>query len=1321
MSECANLVVHEIIERTLWYEARDGRAKMSQWDLLKRVEPLVILGEAGMGKSHLLEWLATFPGYSRCTARQLINRYDPRSLLGNVQTLIIDALDEVSSQKDGDAVDLVLRQLGKLGYPCFILACRVADWRSATGLEAIHEQYPEKPLELHLEPFKEDDAAAFLSASLGLTTAKVVIGHFNARGLNDLLGNPQTLELIAQVAGSGKLPDTRGELFERAIEVLRIEHRDAKADSQPAREVGLDAAGAAFAGLILTGSEAIVRVSAANIAEGELLLADISRLPGGAIVETMLGTRLFKADGADRFTYLHRRVGEYLGARWLAKQANTPHKRRRLLSLFHCHGLVPSSLRGIHAWLALDPNLTKAVIAADPMGLIEYGDADELTVDQARSLISVLELLAKDNPHFRDWGPHTLRGLGHAELVGDIRRLISTPETPFGLCLLMLEAIKGNKIASALIDDLRQIVLDPTAFFAIRKIAGVILVEVDEAIDWPTTLYTLSSYGDELSLRLAIELTDEVGYNHFDANQIVDLVVSYARIGSRMIGVFMHLEKNLPDAQIADVLDRLAVSAKTLGNRHERLGNDVLTDLAYHLIVRGVAAGGIAASQLWSWLEPFRADEGYQRDIHQELDQLIRSDDNLRQSVQRLVLFELRSDRTPYQQAWRLNERSTGFMPNESDVVALLNWLTPSDNSDERWRDVVQLIRHDGETGAEVRARAKIFAALRPDVLEWIDKLADKTIPEWQIKQADQERKRSAKLAAAHAGHRNHFASCIEQMRAGEFSAIVNPAKAYLNLFNDIGKDVPAHKRVGQWLGDDIGEAAHEGFEAFLTLDPPTPTAQQIAKSHAEGKAYDAEYIIVAALAERLREGVGFDDLCDERLMAGLFKLRRSRIDDHAGIVGLMDAIENTVQKRGVWQEAMRLYHEPQLEARCENVDGLYSLMRDQTHVHISTELATEWLERFPDLPIGSEIELVDRLIRSERFDVLRRALALHTTLMEEERQRNWDSIGLIVDFPGTVARLEAYPIEPKLLWHIQHRMGGRTNDDANIFLNVAQSEWVISSFRPLWPMVERPSGPSSGDTNLWDASNFIVQLIRRLGNNSSEDAVGALLRLRDAPDDGYSDSIKIVIAEQARIRVEAAYTPPTLDVIDAITRDLAPASLTDLQTLVLEELAIAQAKIKSDDAESWRGFYDDKNVPFAEERCRDHLLGILRQGSEGLTFDPETHVAADKEVDITCSVGTLRIPIEIKGQWHSELWKGSDAQLDALYTRDWRAEGHGIYLVLWFGSQQKKNKKLKSPGRLKALPKTADELKEMLVATSESAREGRVIVFVLDLERYAP
>lgn len=1318
MSECANLLVHEMIERTLWCETENGRAKLPQGELRKRTEPLLILGEAGMGKSCLLEWFANAPGHARCTARQLINRHDLRTLLGDATTLVIDALDEVSAQKEGDAVDLVLRQLGRLGCPHFVLSCRVADWRSATGLEAIREQYPEEPLELHLEPFGDADAATFLSASLGAETAEAVVEHFNIRGLSGLLGNPQTLELISRVAGSGNLPETRSELFSRAVEVLRVEHRDAKACGQLAREIGLDAAGAACAGLILTGSEAIVRTSSASSAEGELQLADISCLPRGESIGGMLGTRLFRADGADRFGYLHRRVGEYLGARWLAKQADTPAKRRRLLSMFHSHGLVPASLRGIHAWLAHDPALAQAVIAADPMGVIEYGDADDLTVEQARSLIGALELLATDSPRFRDWGPYSMRGITQPELIEEIRRLITAPETPFALRLLVLEAVKGNKIASELADDLRRIVLDPQAIFASRRAAGEALSELDGEEDWPNILSALHNYNDELSIRLPIELIEDIGYELIHDNLVVDLVVAHARNDGRTIGVLSGLKRCLPDLRIEGVLDRLAIVAKTLGKRYERPGNYVLTDFAYHLIACAVAAGGVTAEKIWSWLEPFDASVGYQRESRQQLDAHIRGDDRFRQAIQRYVLFERPSDQSTWQLAWELSRRSSGLAATAADVVALLEVLDPSDHSDERWRDLVQLTPHDDEIGAEVRAAARPFAAHCPDLLNWIERLAKPVIPEWKIEQAESERIRQEKQAAAHAQHRKSYATCIDQMSVGDFGTIIDPAKAYLNLFNDVGDDVPAHERVAQWLGDDIGDVAHVGFEAFMVLEPATPTAHEIAESVAQGQYYEAGYIIVAALAERFRKGVGFDDLSDERLMAGLFVLRRTCIDDHAGIVGLREAIEAAIQARGGWGDAMRLYHEPQLQARCESVDGLYALVRDERHAELAAELAAEWLKRFPDLPVGPEAELIYRLIRSGRFEVLRRVAVGRVKLTDDERRGNWDTIGLVVDFEQTAARLSVSQIEPELLWHLRDSTGGHSDDGSYVALEPAQLEWIITTFRPRWPMVNRPSGTTGGNTNPWDASNHLIHLIRRLGNDTSEDAIAALMRLRSAPTDGYTESIKIVVAEQARIRVESSYAPPALETINAITRNLLPVSAADLQALVLEELSIAQAKVKSDDAESWRGFYDDNGTPFAEERCRDHLLGLLRQGSKEITFDPEAHVAADKEVDIACSAGALRIPIEVKGQWHPELWRGADMQLDALYTRDWRAEGRGIYLVLWFGDQNLPNKCLKKPGRGTEPPQTANELREMLITGSKSVREGRVIVFVLDLVR---
>jgi hypothetical protein len=174
---------------------------------------------------------------------------------------------------------------------------------------------------------------------------------------------------------------------------------------------------------------------------------------------------------------------------------------------------------------------------------------------------------------------------------------------------------------------------------------------------------------------------------------------------------------------------------------------------------------------------------------------------------------------------------------------------------------------------------------------------------------------------------------------------------------------------------------------------------------------------------------------------------------------------------------------------------------------------------------------------------------------------------------------------------------------------------------------------------------------------------------------------------------------------------------MADLQALIIEELEIVQARIKSDDVDSRCVFYDDKKHAHKEERCSSALIGLLRQGVRGIEYTPEQHVSNDKEVDITCSVDQLRLPIEVKGQWHKDLWHAADTQLDRLYTQDWRAEGRGIYLVLWFGQDQPSNKKLKTPGKGKTKPICAKELRVMLKENNLATQQGRVEIFVLDLE----
>ncbi|MFB6448072.1 hypothetical protein [Bradyrhizobium tunisiense] len=91
-------------------------------------------------------------------------------------------------------------------------------------------------------------------------------------------------------------------------------------------------------------------------------------------------------------------------------------------------------------------------------------------------------------------------------------------------------------------------------------------------------------------------------------------------------------------------------------------------------------------------------------------------------------------------------------------------------------------------------------------------------------------------------------------------------------------------------------------------------------------------------------------------------------------------------------------------------------------------------------------------------------------------------------------------------------------------------------------------------------------------------------------------------------------------------------------------------------------------------------------------------------------------IPVEIKGQWHPNVWNAASVQLVQQYARDWRADDRGIYLVLWFGAVPGKNLPLHPLGWDR--PATSDQLREMLVAGLAATERGRIDVVVLDVSK---
>jgi hypothetical protein len=78
----------------------------------------------------------------------------------------------------------------------------------------------------------------------------------------------------------------------------------------------------------------------------------------------------------------------------------------------------------------------------------------------------------------------------------------------------------------------------------------------------------------------------------------------------------------------------------------------------------------------------------------------------------------------------------------------------------------------------------------------------------------------------------------------------------------------------------------------------------------------------------------------------------------------------------------------------------------------------------------------------------------------------------------------------------------------------------------------------------------------------------------------------------------------------------------------------------------------------------------MLRQTDRPLTFTLEAHLGDNREGDIWCESGTPAVAIECKRHWHSDLWTAFEWQLARQQAVDWRAQGYGVYVVYWFGTE---------------------------------------------------
>ena len=182
-----------------------------------------------------------------------------------------------------------------------------------------------------------------------------------------------------------------------------------------------------------------------------------------------------------------------------------------------------------------------------------------------------------------------------------------------------------------------------------------------------------------------------------------------------------------------------------------------------------------------------------------------------------------------------------------------------------------------------------------------------------------------------------------------------------------------------------------------------------------------------------------------------------------------------------------------------------------------------------------------------------------------------------------------------------------------------------------------------------------------------------------------------------------------------------APATPSDLLAFIVDHLSALARELTRTQKERYRAYWNESGrkliEPKHEEVCSGFLADDLQNRVQvpGLIVTVEHHMVADKECDLVVLQGTERLlPIEVKHHYHAELWTAWCTQLDRLYTRDAKAGGLGIYLVLWSG-EAKGRRMPKLPNGLKR-PASATELRIALESLIPEGDQRRLRVVVVDI-----
>jgi hypothetical protein len=1338
---------------------------------LRDLQAWVLLGEPGAGKSSVFHNEAIACGGVHLEIAKFLTGNLPEQHKG--KCLFLDGLDEYRNPgNEGRVLSLVESKLRELGTQKFRIACRAADWLGTTDQSDIAGATAQSKIPVFaLEPLSEVGVTTLSQHFLQTTDVEEFLTQAKNADLDALLTNPQILELITKAYQEDRrLPSGRLEAYERGCALLVKEANKRQRDkrrsqSTPDDEQLLEAAGQIFAALLL-GNQAGIALDSGVENERYALLEKL-KLANDEAAQRASDSKLFVlGDQEEQLVPAHRTIAEYLAARWLSAQLKE-HKRtlRRLLPLL-CgfDGKAVSNLRGLYGWLATHcvNNARTELIRKDAITVALYGDPMRFDLENKRRLFTALRQTLQANPaaisemwHRDLLGPVLLNDLleEFIAVLNDAAREDDTQR----FCKYLLSAANAAfkrpnayepKHLSALNQALEVVVRDASRRGDIREnaletwlntlqdksVALKLLHQVhqDQVSDPEDTLilvlldylyqHTLST-ADLLPYLRAPKLTDRNAYATFwgyiwpkripsqDLPYALNFLVRYTNLKALLQDEYM-MGSMIPSLVNRAIVERGdAVDHETLFE-WITLGTDkywfefVARSDAHPIAwwkarpdrykgVLGVAFARASAAPL--------PDQGKSLFASQKALAMI----NAAKPVD-MGLWHFEQMNQPYTE-WRLQAHLKETMRsvlyrNEEEGVTLEMVQAWAGNNPDR----LTLLR------------SELLCPLDAQTQPYQDIFREHQRFQEQLQQRQQAKyQRSTQLEPLLPAIESGTATPnlmyeLAQVWAGNQSN--DNGNTPIDYFKDYCNNYQA-----------VHDASRRGLIAYLQRnDLPSPV--EIIGNWVHRK-LDLFHMGITCMvgadllwSEKPEAFDALNEVTLERLVSfwwtdsGFSSTRKWNYwlghliqNQHELVIRV--SVDFVLVQFKIFQASPDLFalKEPIFEPVVERiVMGVLQRLPNRLDSHhlgalgwlLATALTNESAEKVS--------AIIEEKVNAQEVDAGQTvywllagtllAPQLYESQLLEYVANNWQRLEHLSD----------------AMRHFYELMRNKHHLPAPTLGRFIECLAPHANF--VWPTDGRAHDSTPAD-NLGDQ---VRAWVSQLATHVAEESLTELNRLRQSTAllncNGLNDQLQMAHHQLTQQLRQARYQVPTLPEVIKILTNKAPTNAADLQAVVLDRLDQIAKDIKGDNSNLYKQFWKDKTSHKIENDCRDALLPLLRSGlsSIGISAEPEaTHVnstQSDIDISYVSEHGRFKVPIEVKGEWHKDLWTAINTQVPQ-YTKAKETDGYAIYLVLWVGGCEQK--RVADGGKR---PTTSAELEERLTAQIAPEAAGRFVVRVLDI-----